>query len=95
MDDRRKQSNSIERMANSLGIRRVQGEQKNPHEKELSTDEKDRLSLDANAFISGSEARQPLLSVGSLADDLSETGWPPRKGLVLQECLITLNSSQY
>jgi hypothetical protein len=82
-------------MAISQGNRRVQGEQKNPHEKELSTDEKDRHGLDVNAFISGGESRQPLLSVGSLADDLSETGWPLREGLVLQECLITLISSQY
>jgi hypothetical protein len=80
LDDGRKQSNSIERMANPLRTRIVQGEQKNPHEKELSTDEKDRLGLDVNAFISGGEARQPLLSVGSLEDDLPETGWPPRKG---------------
>jgi hypothetical protein len=75
LEDRRKQSNSIERMANL-----IQGEQKNPHEKELSTDEKDGLSLDVKALTSSGEARQPLLSVGSLADDLSETGWPPRKG---------------
>jgi hypothetical protein len=80
LDDGRKQSNSIERMANPLEIRRVQGEQKNPHEKELSTDEKDRLSLDVKALTSSGEARQPFLSVGSLADDLSETGWPPREG---------------
>ncbi len=79
MEDWRKQSNSIERMANSLGTRIVQGEQKKPND-ELLTDEKDGLSLDVNAFISGIEARQPLLSVGSLADDLPETGWPPRKG---------------
>jgi hypothetical protein len=75
LEDRRKQSNSIERMANS-----IQGQQKNPHEKELSTDEKDGLSLDVKALTSSGESRQPLLSVGSLADDLPETGWPPRKG---------------
>ncbi len=67
-------------MTNSLGIRRVQREHKNPNE-ELSTDEKYGLSLDAKAFISGSEARQPLLSVGPHADAyLSETGWSPREG---------------
>ncbi len=80
MDDGRKHSNSIERMANPLETRRIQGEKKKSHEKELSTDKKDGLSLDVKALTSSGEARHPLLSVGSLADDLPETGWPPREG---------------
>jgi hypothetical protein len=79
LDDGRKQSNSIERMETPLETRRVQEKQENPND-ELSTDEKEKLSLDVKALTSSGEARQPLLSVESLADDLSETGWPPREG---------------
>ena len=66
-------------MANPQEFKGVQREHKNPND-ELSTDEKDRLGLDVKALTSSGEARQPLLSLGSLADNLSETGWPPRKG---------------
>ncbi len=67
-------------MANPMEFKRVQREHKNPND-ELSTDEKDGLSLGVKALTSSSEARQPLLSVGSLAGDLPETGWPPREGI--------------